>query len=491
MFGRRKRRHVKHSILASTNPSKRHRDKLNCELDNLTKLLPCNNGKIAKLDKLSILRLSVSYLRAKTLLKRVNQIADISADSGGEGSTSSSSESSSCSSYQNSTNSSSKSSSGLPEGELLMEALNGFIILVTVDGEIFFVSSSVSKFLGLNQANSPMFQNQLLAACQHAQIHHNDHRTNRITNSRNLSRRILIYRNTTIFSCVCQMKCVLPSRNDYKAIHIHGKIKKLYTENKWTLFATCTAIMPDSLSIGLYPKNVIFQSKHTIDFTFLEVDDMLMKVLGFTRKELIGTSAYKLIHQGDVNYIAQKHVNGEARSGTFRLLTKSQHWIWVHGTARCVFKKSTLDSLMVTYRVVSDLEGEESLKKRPESSEYQINGCAMLCCEKSMSNNSRQYENGRSNILSGIRNFDNSDLTQHISNIVANTLIDNQNCDNTILFEQQYFLDDCNNDVFMGSSSFLTGNLLNKRYSIPSRQSSSNRLAGEHDGSQQANIKFS
>ncbi|EDV24534.1 uncharacterized protein TRIADDRAFT_56431 [Trichoplax adhaerens] len=363
MFGRRKRRHVKHSILASTNPSKRHRDKLNCELDNLTKLLPCNNGKIAKLDKLSILRLSVSYLRAKTLLKRVNQIADISADSGGEGSTSSSSESSSCSSYQNSTNSSSKSSSGLPEGELLME--------------VDIMHHSIYDYL--HHKDSPMFQNQLLAACQHAQIHHNNHR----------------------------------------AIHIHGKIKKLYTENKWTLFATCTAIMPDSLSIGLYPKNVIFQSKHTIDFTFLEVDDMLMKVLGFTRKELIGTSAYKLIHQGDVNYIAQKHVNGEARSGTFRLLTKSQHWIWVHGTARCVFKKSTLDSLMVTYRVVSDLEGEESLKKRPESSEYQINGCAMLCCEKSMSN------------------------------------------------------------------------LLNKRYSIPSRQSSSNRLAGEHDGSQQANIKFS
>lgn len=36
-----------------------------------------------------------------------------------------------------------------------------------------------------------------------------------------------------------------------------------------------------------------------------------MKVLGFTRKELLGTSAYKLIHQGDVNYIAQKHVNGK------------------------------------------------------------------------------------------------------------------------------------------------------------------------------------
>ncbi|XP_078359949.1 uncharacterized protein LOC144644353 isoform X2 [Oculina patagonica] len=113
------------------NPSKRHRDRLNAELDNLARLLPFPEEIVTKLDKISILRLTVSYLRAKSFFQVSNgrhgneeTCEELVREVEGNGVFS----------------------------QLSLEALDGFIAVITQDGQLFYVSENVRDFLGYSQA---------------------------------------------------------------------------------------------------------------------------------------------------------------------------------------------------------------------------------------------------------------------------------------------------------------------------------------------------
>ncbi|KAK2903288.1 hypothetical protein Q8A67_008001 [Cirrhinus molitorella] len=360
-----------------SNPSKRHRDRLNGELDRLASQLPFPQEVISKLDKLTILRLSVSYLRTKSHFnvtlnsKNSNQLA----------------------------NNTKPHIQELPEGELLLQAINGFVLVVTSNGTIFYASSTIDDYLGFQQSDlihqsvyelihtedRAEFQRQLHWALnpsctpdtgQLVQASHDAPLPQTYYSPEQLPPE-----NSTFLerSFVCRLRCLLDSSSGFLAMNFQGRLKFLYGQNEKTadgkpippqlaLFALVSPLQPPSI-LEIRTKSWFFKTKHKLDFTPTACDANGKIVLGYTEEELCYRgSGYQFIHAADMLYCAENHIRmmrtGESGMTVFRLLTKQNLWVWVQSNARLVYKNGQPDCIIASQRVIRNEEGEENLRKR-------------------------------------------------------------------------------------------------------------------------------
>ncbi|XP_023286586.1 aryl hydrocarbon receptor-like [Seriola lalandi dorsalis] len=389
--GRKRRKPVQRAVKqppaegAKSNPSKRHRDRLNGELERLASLLPFPEEVTASLDKLSILRLSVSYLRAKNFfsvaLTSRNGVTPPSA---------------------NDDDSKTAVEAKIPEGELLLQALNGFVLVLTASGTIFFSSHTIQDYLGFHQTDV-MHQSvyELVHTEDQQELRRNLHwalnppaAASAVTQDSpqdmepDSSSALVTYNpeqlppeNSSFLerSFVCRFRCLLDNSSGFLALNIQGRLKFLHGQNQrqenggkappqLALFAIATPLQPPSI-LEIRTKNMIFRTKHKLDFTPLACDAKGKIVLGYTEAELrVRGSGYQFIHAADMLYCAENHVRmmktGESGLTVFRLLTKENRWKWVQANARLVYKNGKPDYIIATQRPLLDEEGGEHLRKR-------------------------------------------------------------------------------------------------------------------------------
>lgn len=358
-----------------TNPSKRHRDRLNGELDRLASELPFPQEVVSKLDKLTVLRLSVSYLRAKSHF-------NVTLNSK--------------SSSQPANNIKVQE---LPEGELLLQVINGFVLVVTLSGTIFYTSSTIEDYLGFHQSDlihqsvyelvhtedRAEFQKQLHwvlnpsctpDAGQLVQVSHDAPLPQMYYSPEQLPPE-----NSTFLerNFVCRLRCLLDNSSGFLAVNFQGRLKFLYGQNEKTvdgkpippqlaLFALVCPIQPPAI-LEIRTKSFMFSTKHKLDFTPTACDAKGRIVLGYTEAELCYRgSGYQFIHAADMLYCAENHMRmmkmGESGLTVFRLLTKYNHWVWVQANARLIYKNGQPDCIIASQRAITDEEGEENMRKR-------------------------------------------------------------------------------------------------------------------------------
>ncbi|XP_036242593.1 aryl hydrocarbon receptor-like [Molothrus ater] len=361
-----------------SNPSKRHRERLNRELERLAGLLPFPPDVVAGLDKLSVLRLSAGFLRARSFLGvALKSPGAKEAQRDGTCGTGPA-----------------LGSAAVPEGELLLQALNGFVLVVTSEGLIFYSSHTIQDYLGFHQADV-MHQSvfELIHTEDQPEFRRNlrwalDAGEPSAAAGKSLSSSAVIYKpdqlppeNSSFLerSFVCRFRCLLDNSSGFLALNLQGRLKFLHGQNERSedgsvlppqlaLFAISTPLQPPSI-LQIRTKNMIFRTKHKLDFTPLACDAKGKIILGYTEAELrmCGTG-YQFVHAADMLYCAENHVRmmqtGESGLTVFRLLTKDKRWKWVQANARLVYKNGKPEYIVVTQRPLVDEEGGEHLRKR-------------------------------------------------------------------------------------------------------------------------------
>uniref|UniRef100_S4RCN9 Clock circadian regulator n=1 Tax=Petromyzon marinus TaxID=7757 RepID=S4RCN9_PETMA len=76
-----------------------------------------------------------------------------------------------------------------------------------------------------------------------------------------------------------------------------------------------------------------FTSRHSLEWKFLFLDHRAPPIIGYMPFEVLGTSGYDYYHVDDLESITQCHrdlkQSGKGKSCHYRFLTKGQQWIWL------------------------------------------------------------------------------------------------------------------------------------------------------------------
>ncbi|XP_010635431.1 neuronal PAS domain-containing protein 2 isoform X2 [Fukomys damarensis] len=341
---------------ASRNKSeKKRRDQFNVLIKELSSMLP---GNTRKMDKTTVLEKVIGFLQKHNEVSAQTEICDIQQD------------------WKPSFLSNEEFT------QLMLEALDGFIIAVTTDGSILYVSDSITPLLG-HLPSDVMDQNLLnfLPEQEHSEVYKMLSSHMLLTDSP--SPEFLKSDNDLEFYCHLLRGSLNPKEfPTYEYIKFVGNFRsynnvpspscnsfdnalsrpcRVPLGEEVCFIATVRLATPQFLKEMCIVDEPLeeFTSRHSLEWKFLFLDHRAPPIIGYLPFEVLGTSGYDYYHIDDLELLARCHQHlmqfGKGKSCCYRFLTKGQQWIWLQTHYYITYHQwnSKPEFIVCTHSVVS------------------------------------------------------------------------------------------------------------------------------------------
>uniref|UniRef100_A0A8C8G2Y6 Circadian locomoter output cycles protein kaput n=1 Tax=Oncorhynchus tshawytscha TaxID=74940 RepID=A0A8C8G2Y6_ONCTS len=321
--------HVQPSRVSRNKSEKKRRDQFNVLIKELGTMLP---GNTRKMDKSTILQKSIDFLRKHKEIAAQSESSEIRQDW------------------------KPPFLSNEEFTQLMLEALDGFFLAIMTDGNIIYVSESVTSLLE-HLPSDLVDQNLLnfLPLGEHSDVY--KALSSHILEGETLTPEYLKTKNQLEFCCHMLRGTIDPKEPPvYEYVKFIGNFKSLNNvpnstrnglegviqrslrpafEDRVCFIATVRLAKPQFIKemCTVEEPNEEFTSRHSLEWKFLFLDHRAPPIIGYLPFEVLGTSGYDYYHVDDLETLAKCHEHlmqyGKGKSCYYRFLTKGQQWIWL------------------------------------------------------------------------------------------------------------------------------------------------------------------
>nr|XP_057929349.1 circadian locomoter output cycles protein kaput [Doryrhamphus excisus] len=335
---------------------KKRRDHFNILIKELGTMLP---GNTRKMDKSTILQKSINFLQTHKEVAAQSESTEIRQD------------------WKPAFLSNEEFT------QLMLEALDGFFLAITTQGNIIYASESVTSLLE-HLPSDLVDQNLLnfLPRGEHSDVY--KVLSSHFTDEETLMPEYLKNKNQLEFCCHMLRGTIDPkeppvyeyvkfignfkalnnvpkcSHNGFTKMVIRGSIHSGF-EEQVCLVATVRLAKPKFIKemCTVEEHSEEFTSRHSLEWKFLFLDHRAPPIIGYLPFEVLGTSGYDYYHVDDLGTLAKCHEHllqyGKGKSCYYRFLTKGQQWIWLQTHYYITYHQwnSRPEFIVCTHTVVS------------------------------------------------------------------------------------------------------------------------------------------